>query len=131
MTGSYIGMAHNNCNLNCKQAKHTCVIFHNLKKFDAHILCESVGTFKKSKLGCIAQTTEKYVSFSLGSLRFIASLQFLPTSLGNLVDNLAQDGINCFPSVIKEFPREQGTLLCVKSRPVPAYDCSVRQMNVY
>lgn len=114
VTGSFIGMAHNKCNLNCKQAKHTCVIFHNLKNFDAHILCESIGRFKKLRLNCIAQTTEKYVSFSLGNLRFIDSLQFLPTSLENLVNNLVQDGVHSFPNFLKEFPYEQATLLLRK-----------------
>lgn len=39
INGSFISKAHSNCNLKCKQTKHTCVIFHNLKNFDAHILC--------------------------------------------------------------------------------------------
>ena len=81
MTGAFIGMAHNKCNLKCTVAKHIPVIFHNLKKIDAHILCESIGQFKDLRLSCIAQTGEKYASFSQGNLRFIDSFQFLPSSL--------------------------------------------------
>ena len=91
MTGAFIGMAHNEYNLKCPVAKHIPVIFHNLKNFYAIILFESRGNFKHHKLSCIAQTDEKYVSFTLGNLRFIDSFQFLPSSLETLVSDLAQN----------------------------------------
>lgn len=39
---------------------------------------------------------EKYIAFSIGALRFIDSFAFLPSSLENLVKNLAQDGLKGF-----------------------------------
>jgi hypothetical protein len=102
LTGEIIGPACNSCNLNCKQANFIPVIFHNLKNFDAHILCETLGQFKDYRLKCIAQNTERYVSFSLGWLRFLDSFQFLPASLENLVDNLAQDGVQAFSHLVSE-----------------------------
>jgi hypothetical protein len=95
-SGKYIGAAHMNCNLQCKQVNFIPVIFHNLKNFDAHLLCQSVGSFKDYKIKCIPQTMEKYISFSVGSLRFIDSFAFLPSSLETLVDNLTQDGLKGF-----------------------------------
>jgi hypothetical protein len=103
LTGEIIGAACNECNLKCKQVKFTSVIFHNLKNFDAHILCETLGQFKQHKLTCIAQNSERYVSFSLGKLRFLDSYQFLPSSLGTLVDDLKQEGFNAFPHTLSEF----------------------------
>lgn len=119
LTGEIIGPACNSCNLSCKQATFTPVIFHNLKSFDAHILCESIGTFKDCKLKCIAQNTEKYVSFSLDNLRLIDSLQFLPTSLENLVENLAQDGLQAFPHLLTETDSEEEAQLLLRKGVYP------------
>ena len=114
MTGAFIGMAHNECNLKCPVAKHIPVIFHNLKNFDAHILCESIGQLKNHKLSCIAQTEEKYVSFFLGNLRFIDSFQFLPSSLETLVRDLSQNGLSAMPYLQSEFEAEKARLLMRK-----------------
>lgn len=115
LTGKIIGAACNNCNLKCKQATFVPVLFHNLKYFDAHIVCQNLNHFKNHKLQCIAQNTEHYVSFSLGGLRFIDSFQFLPSSLETLVDNLAQDGLQAFPHLQNETEsREEAQLLLRK-----------------
>ncbi|XP_060554029.1 uncharacterized protein LOC132715073 [Ruditapes philippinarum] len=121
LTGEIIGPACNKCNLNCEQAKFTPVIFHNLRNFDAHILCESLGLFKDFPLRCIAQNSERYVSFSLGKLRFIDSFQFLPASLESLVDNLAQDGLQAFPSLLSECNSEEEAELLLRKGVYP-YD---------
>ena len=70
-----------NCNLQCKQVNFIPVIFHNLTNFDGHLLCQSIGSFKDFRINCIPQTMEKYISFSIGSLRFIYSFAFLPSSI--------------------------------------------------
>lgn len=113
-TGEIIGPACNVCNLNCQQATFIPVIFHNLKNFDSHILCKHIGHFKNHRLQCIAQNTERYVSFSLGSLRFIDSLQFLPASLENLVANLAQDGLQVFTHLLSETESEAKAQLLMR-----------------
>ena len=46
---------------------------------------ENLKGVNKYKLSCIPNNTEKYISFSLGHLRFIDSVQFLLTSLDRLV----------------------------------------------
>jgi hypothetical protein len=96
-TGQFIGAAHMNCNLQCNQAKFVPVLFHGLRNFDAHCLCQSVGVFKDYPIKCIPQNMERYVSFSLDSLRFIDSFQFLPSSLETLVESLSTDGSHAFP----------------------------------
>ncbi|XP_052765064.1 uncharacterized protein LOC128206548 [Mya arenaria] len=120
LTSELIGPACNDpCNLNCRQVKFIPVMFHNLKNFDAHIICQNIGKFKSYKLSCIAQTTEKYVSFSLPHLRFIDSFQFLPTSLETLVDNLAQDGLEAFPHLLSETKDESEAQLLLRKGVYP------------
>ena len=114
VTGEIIEAACNDCNLNCKQSKFTCVMFHNLRNFDADILCESLGQFKDYRLSCIPQTSERYVSFTLGDLRFLDSFQFLPSSLESLVDNLKQDGVDAFSHLCSEFQKDEIELLTRK-----------------
>ncbi|GBN67380.1 hypothetical protein AVEN_149573-1 [Araneus ventricosus] len=88
LTGLYRGAAHNNCNLNFQIGTHIPVLMHNLKNYDLHLLMHGIGKFKNRKIQCIPQNTEKFISFSFGSLRFIDSFQFLNTSLEKLVKNL-------------------------------------------
>ena len=101
LTGDYRGAAHNECNLALKYKKVNDkmvfsfvipVVFHNLRGYDAHVLMESLGKYKERRLSCIPNNSERYISFSLGTLRFIDSFQFLGTSLEKLVNNLAAEG---------------------------------------
>lgn len=69
MTGRFLGAAHNGCNLNFKTALHVPVFFHNLRGYDAHHLIQGLG--KYDDLTCIATTSERFVSVSLGNLRFV------------------------------------------------------------
>lgn len=125
LTGETIGPACNGCNLNCRQAKFTPVIFHNVRNFDTHILCESLGQFKDYRLNCIAQNLERYVGFSLGNLRFLDSYQFLPYSLQTLAYDLAKDGIDSFRHLTSEFAlRDEAELLMRKGiYPYEYMDC--------
>ena len=50
-----------------------------------------IGKYKKRRITCIANNSERYITFSLGGLRFIDSLQFMNVSLERLVDNLTKD----------------------------------------
>lgn len=49
---------------------------------------------------------EKYISFSIGNLRFIDSLGFLPSSLEVFVDNLAGNGESFDITPFKHFQNE-------------------------
>ena len=87
MTGRYRGAAHNECNFKLKLNHKTApipVIFHNLKGYDGHLLIQAMARVQ-GEIKCIPTNTEKYISFSLGNLRFIDSVNFLLSSLEKLV----------------------------------------------
>ena len=87
ITGKYRSAAHSACNLKLRlNAKATAVpvIFHNLHGYDSHLLMQAISKVE-GKVSCIPINTEKYISFSLGQLRFIDSAQFLLASLDKLV----------------------------------------------
>lgn len=86
--GKYLGACHTNCNLNAKSATYFPTFFHNLKNYDCHHIVQALANFKNEKVSCIANTSERFISISLGPLRFLDSLQFMNSSLETLVQNL-------------------------------------------
>ena len=60
------------------------MVFHNLRGYDAHHIMQEIRNINSS-IKCIPNNMEKYISFSLGKLRFIDSFQFLLSSLDSLV----------------------------------------------
>ena len=87
MTGKYRGAAHNECNFKLKLNPKTApipVFFHNLKGYDGHLLMQAMAR-ERGEIKCIPTNTEKYISFSLGNLRFVDSVNFLLSSLDKLV----------------------------------------------
>ena len=110
MTGRYRGAAHNECNFKLKLNHKTApipVICHNLKGYDGHLLMQAMASVQ-GEIKCIPTNTEKYISFSLGNLRFIESVNFLLSSLNKLVK-----GSDDFPITRKTIqdPRKQRLLL--------------------
>ena len=87
ITDKYRGSAHNACNLKLRLNPKTTsipVVFHNLRGYDSHLLMQAICKVE-GRVSCIPNNTEKYISFSLGQLRFIVSAQFLLASLDKLV----------------------------------------------
>ena len=84
ITGEYRGAAHNACNLKLRLNPSTPVVFHNLRGYNSHLLMQAISKVE-GRVSCIPNNTEKYISFSLGHLRFIDSAQFLVSSLDKLV----------------------------------------------
>jgi hypothetical protein len=120
LTGHFRGAAHNACNLNFRFSKENDakkdsyfipVIFHNLRGYDSHLIMESIGKFKEKRLTCLPNNFEKYISFSLGNLRFIDSYQFLSAPLHKLVINLRVKGEESFIHLANEFKTNTNLLL--------------------
>ena len=102
LTEAYRGAAHNKCNLRLhfkgKRSKggssvEVPVVMHNLRRYDAHLIAPALGRHP-GRINVIANNMTKYVSFSLGRLRFIDSLRFMSASLEKLVANLPSDGFD-------------------------------------
>ena len=101
ITGAYRGAAHNACNLKMRIKSKTDqipIVFHNLKGYDAHHLMQAMSNLKK-EVKCVANNMEKYITFSVGGLRFIDSLNFLQGSLDSLVEARLE-------SQVEETPKE-------------------------
>ena len=116
MTGKYRSAAHNECNFKLKLNPKTTpipVIFHNLKSYDGHLLMQAMSRVQ-GEIKCIPTNTEKYISFSLGNLRFIDSVNFLLSSLENLVK-----GSDEFPIMQRRFPEENMRRLLLKKGIYP------------
>jgi len=72
------------------------VIFRNLRGYDGHLAMSALGkseTAEDQKISCIPNNMEKYMTFSVGQLQFIDSLQFMNSSLDKLAANLQQNGL--------------------------------------
>ena len=120
VTGKYRGAAHTDCNLSYnyrrlnKNKAHPCyrvpVIFHNLRGYDGHMLMSAVGKYKNRRISCIANNSEKYVTFSLSGLQFIDSFQFMGSSLEKLVGNLNKEEFKMLRAFIDD-DRKQRLLL--------------------
>jgi hypothetical protein len=115
ITGKYRGAAHNACNLKLRIYAHKTkvpVVFHNLRGYDGHLLMQAIGkadtkrpAWKKDKTGkwvqtektdainCIPNNMEKYMTFGVGQLQFIDSLQFMNSRLDKLVANLQTENM--------------------------------------
>ncbi|KAK3740309.1 hypothetical protein QZH41_010880 [Actinostola sp. cb2023] len=102
VTGKFRGAAHNACNLNFQFTGRIPVILHNLRGYDSHLIMQGLGKIKNKPINCIPNNIEKYISFSIGNLDFIDSLQFMNASLEKLVCNLAKEGDNKF-SILKKY----------------------------
>ena len=87
ITGRYRGAAHSECNKKLRinpKIDQIPVVFHNLRGNDAHHLMQAMSQLQK-EVKCVANNMEKYITFSVGGLRFIDSLNFLQGSLDSLV----------------------------------------------
>ena len=92
-TGVYRGVAHNACNFNSRiipKSWKLPVIIHNLKGYDGHLVVTSLKS-EFGKVRVIPQNMEKYLSISVGRLKFLDSFQFTPQSLDVLSKTLEDD----------------------------------------
>lgn len=87
MTGKFRGASHNKCYLdyNFKNFKLP-VFFYNFKGYDANLVIN--GIKKEHNVTCIAQNTQKFISFGINKIVFKDSNAFLQSSLERMVDTL-------------------------------------------
>ena len=94
-TGKYRGATHNKCNINYFCNRYLPIVFHNLRGYDSHLIIKKAYDIStrlgNPKFDVIPNSYEKFMSFNIGSLKFIDSFQFMASSLEKLVVNLFDD----------------------------------------
>lgn len=85
-----------------------------LYSYDAHLIMEKIGLIKDQEIECIPSNSETYISFSLGSLRFLDSVRFMPASLEVLTANLAKGGPGKFTRMNSVYQPDEVELLLRK-----------------
>jgi len=107
-TGEYIGPAHNLCNmLRTSSVSKFPIFMHNLTSYDSHFIISHLERehLKEEKfLSAIPINGEKFKTISLGKFRFVDSLNFLPSSLFSLTENLRLSQSCDFEYVRQTFP---------------------------
>ena len=117
VTGKFWGAAHNACKwsyfrINPKTIKIP-VVLHNMKGYDAHLIMKKIAGMYGT-LNCIPNNMEKYISFSLGKLRFIDSYGFLLSNLDNLVSSNKSEDFEIIKQAFPDLGQERLALLIKK-----------------
>ena len=103
ITVRYRGAAHTECNLKLRikpKIDQIPVVFHNLRGYDTHHLMQEMSQVVK-EVKCIANNMEKYITFSVGGLSFIDSLNFLQGSLDSLVSATPKEALKITSTIAK------------------------------
>ena len=93
ITGIYCGAAHSACNLNYRISPKSWklpVVIHNLKGYNGYLIVKALKS-EFGRVGVIPQNLEKYLSLTVGQLKFLDSFQFTPKSLDVLSKTLEDD----------------------------------------
>jgi len=108
VTGKYRGAAHNACNLKLRLDPKTPipVVFHNLQRYDGHLLMQGM-TQVQEEISCIPNNTEKYIFFSLGNLKFTDSLNFMMSSLDTLVKGSAPEDMKITEKTYRDIEKRK------------------------
>ena len=79
------------------------VIFHDLKGYASNLNLQYITRmYAPISIDVIPTFSQKYLSFQIGNLRFLDSLQFLTASLDTLVQSFAADGKDKFSHIARD-----------------------------
>ena len=119
MTGRFLGAAHNICNFRRQTNLLIPIYFHNLSRYDSHLMLTMISKFGDGNMKIIPSTEEEYISFSkiysIGKrrfeLRFLDSCRLMPDSLDELSSNLLLKDKTLFKNLLKfTSPEEQAVI---------------------
>ena len=134
--GQYRGPAHKICNVKLAIKPWITpipVVFHNLKGYDSHLIMQQIHKIT-GRLSCIPNNTEKYISFSVGQLKFLDSFQFIGSSLAKLVDATDKDDFKITQNSFNPHPikkRLYGSMGSENSRPIILRESIDKQKLAY
>ena len=108
VTGKFRGTAHHKCNINLRLPKRLPIIFHNLQRYDGHIIFKELNNFGVD-IDVISKGIDKYMSIIVKRhITFVDSLQFYNGSLDTLTPNLNNED---FKQLTSEFGIEKLEIL--------------------
>jgi hypothetical protein len=127
--GKFRGTAHPECNLKLRQNRSLTVFFHNLRRYDGHLIMQEIGLLAKKRnisIDCVPKGMEDYITFNLNmqtsgrrwKLRFVDSCAFLNASLETLASTLTPEE---FHAVCSNFENPQQRKLLLRKGVYP-YD---------
>ena len=93
-TGEYITHLCNACNIKeGKKTKFIPIYAHNLSGYDSHLFIKELACemSEKTKMKLLPKTTEEYISFDFGCLRFLDSLRQFGMSLDEVAKSLVDE----------------------------------------
>ena len=85
------------------------MVMHNLKGYDGHLIVKSLKS-EFGKVRVIPQNLEKYLSLSVGQLKFLNSFQFTPKSLDVLSKTLEDDEFKYLLKIVHHQPLRSFTV---------------------
>lgn len=91
-SGHIRGLAHQSCNINMRATYFLPVIIHNAKNYDNHLILKHIPENYVQNIHIIPVNLEKFTMFTLDTIKFIDSYQFLDVSLESLVYHLVKSG---------------------------------------
>lgn len=116
LTGKFLGVAHDSCNLHRKELYTLTCFAHNFSGYDSHFLVRALNRLPEriKKINAIPLTTQKFKSVTVnGNIRFLDSLAFLGDSLDKLVTTLKKSH-STFPILEQLVSGEKKQLLLRK-----------------
>jgi len=120
LSGRFLKTLCNTCNLKLKTPKFVPCFLHNLSNYDAHFIVTNLaGDGDNNRISVIANTEEKYISFSRYinnsfSVRFVDTCRFMASSLAHLAENLTSANFDKFREVAKVFAPSEMQLVTRK-----------------
>ena len=117
-SNQYLGAAHSICNWVRSVVRQIPVFIHNFKNYDAQFILQGLKFSKKKDISGLPFNMEKFRTLEVGRITFVDSMQLLPASLSELVNNLTLSG-HTFPLLnqlpyFKNISIEQRALLLQK-----------------
>ena len=129
LSGKFLGMAHNACNLHRQETFKIICFAHNFSGYDSHAIMKAVSKCRHSikNISAIPLNTQKFKMIQINNTVMLDSLAFLPDSLEKLVDTLVASQ-HKFPLVKQRIwspsNEEQGVKLLLRKGVYPYRYCS-------
>ncbi len=130
LTGEFLGMAHNDCNLARKERFSLTCFSHN-SGYDSHFLIRALSRFPEriTSIDAIPLTTQKFKTVTINRcIKFVDSCAFLPDSLDNLVKTLVKSG-SAFPILEQLVTEEKKQLLMEKGVYPYSFATSMKRLH--